>query len=236
MRTAGRERDARIFPRRVLRVCACGVVCLALEACVRYDETIEVDARGGGTATLVLSRPEAAAPSAGPFIGLFDARFSEGAMKKDLPEGVACDYTRTVSGGRIEIRAVYTCRDFAGFLNWAARTDMPFGNVSLLRKDGVLEYSRAVKALRPEELAIVRASLADAQLTFRFTAPGTLERTNAGRREGATAVWDFKAPELFEGRSLTARYTSGAPWVWVFAGAGAAVIALAVWWYAKKRR
>ncbi|MCY3020964.1 MAG: hypothetical protein NTW87_18260 [Planctomycetota bacterium] len=196
-------------------VCA---LILLLGGCVRYEETIAVDRNGKGTAEIVLSRPAVDEPSdpLHKLNGIVESRFSEQAMTNALPAGLACEYQRTASGGAIVVRAAYRFDDIATLIGWAAKADSPLGTISILRKDGGLEYSRAFGLLRKDEMGELRRYFPECQLLFKLAGPGTLDESNATHCDGSTAVWELKASDLFAGKSLTARYCYGSRWSWVY--------------------
>jgi hypothetical protein len=220
-------------------IAASCLLLFALHGCARYEETIVLDQNGAGTAAILLSWPASGpqADEAALLAGTFGARFGEDVMTNDLPAGVVCEYQKSESDGRVEIRATYRFDNVNTLLSWATKAGSPFNSVSVVRTDGSLEYTRAFGRLRPEEMAVVRATMADARLTFRFTGPGALLETSAAKREGNTAVWEFRAPELFEGRTMTARYGTGIPsWVWHLVAGGALGAAGAVFYLRRKRQ
>ncbi|MGD0091319.1 MAG: hypothetical protein ABSE73_15485 [Planctomycetota bacterium] len=208
------------------------VVCLlaaALPGCFRYEETIEVDQNGAGTAAIVFSRPAAGTPQGtaeDAVIALSDAHFNAEAMKKGLPEGVTCAYTKSEAGGRVQVDVRYKFDSIHKLVAWAISSNSPFTNVSVASQGRLLEYSRTFRPLDPEQLSTLRAVLPNGELVFRFTGPGELRQTDAARREGRTAVWQFTAPELLSGRTIQAQYAWGLPWPLCLLG-GAAVVLMA---------
>jgi len=187
---------------------------LTLSGCVRYEDGIQVAKDGSGTAGIIFSRPDTpAAPGTAQaaLASMFDARLSADAMKKGLPEGVTCDYETVKEGGHVATCVRYKFDNVNKFIAWAAGSNSPFSNVSITWRGRSLEYSRTFRPLEPEELAIVRANLADGEFVFRFSGPGTLGQTDAERYFN-DAIWTFRAPELLRGRTIKAQYSTGLPW------------------------
>jgi hypothetical protein len=198
---------------------AFAVVLLAvLAGCVRYDESIEVDQNGKGAATIVMSRPKRGFLEKATFRATdFDERFGEKAMSKDLPPGVKLNWSQKEQDERIEITAVYTFDDINVLAGWAANSDNPLRGISVKRTSDTLEFTRQIKALEEEQLEAVKKYLPDTTLTFKLKGPGSLKTTNATRQDGSTAIWEYKAAELFQGgKEFKAQFFFGTP-LWVYA-------------------
>jgi len=197
-----------------------------LSGCIRYDETIEVDEYGRGSATLVLSRPT---EQIGTLPSEIQNRFSKAAMEKDLPSGVRMEQHESQANKRAEITTVYTFDDVDKLIAWAARKDSPLNNISFARSHGTLTFTRRFP---PDKAAFESArNFPDAKFSFKFTGPGSIQTNNATRVEGNTAIWEYTAPELFSGKNLAVSYTFGTP-AWVCAAAGAGVLLAAFVIYA----
>lgn len=207
---------------------------------MRYEESIEIDKNGAGRATIILARPDANAerdPAAAVLAAVFGVSFSEESMTRNLPQGVTCEYRKNAAGGRVEVKATYAFDDIHKLIGWAASTNSPFNNISLVRKGSALEYSRAFCPLKPAELQTVREYLPSGTMVFRFTGPGNLARTNAAWRVEKTATWNFSAPELLAGRTLQAQYACGWPvWAYLLAAlvAGMGALVLVRLWRARR--
>ena len=218
-----------LTPSRNVRVRRAGPFALALllaltAGCVRYEEHAEVDASGKGSITLVLQRPPGAAQET--VHSRFTALFRQAEMGQDLPPSVNLDWSRTESSEGVIITATYTFDSIDSLLNWAARHKSPLSNISVERSTGSLEFSRRFAQISAEDLDMVKAYCSDMHIAFSFKGPGHLVASNATKTDGATATWEFKAPELFDppGRLLTARYSTLWPW-WVYTLLALALVA-----------
>ncbi len=184
---------------------------LLLSGCVRYDESIELDENGKGTAKIVMSRPKRGFLEKATFRASdFDGRFSEKAMGEKLPDNVKLTWSEKEQGERIEVTAVYAFDDINTLIGWAMRSDSPLKNISITRTKDSIEYTRKFGALEQEQMEAVKKYGIDIPLTFRLKGPGRLDVTNATRQEGATAIWEYKAPELLDGsKDFKAVYSFG---------------------------
>jgi hypothetical protein len=192
-----------LFPAVLLLLTAAG--------CVRYDETIALDAAGKGTATLVFQRPKHSALTSQ--LGTNIELFSEAVMSKDLPASVHLSWSRTEDNDMYTTTATYTFDDIKALIAWAAANRRsPLNNISLLEKPGELDFSRRIAPVDEQTVNEIKEFGADISITFTLKGPGRLIETNATKAEGSTARWEFKAAELFgpSGRTLTARFESGA--------------------------
>jgi hypothetical protein len=185
-----------------------------LSGCIRYEESIVVDKSGAGTATIVVSYPERGQVE--KFVtgaGEFDDVFSHAAMNKELPAGVALEHKLTRRDERIEVHATYTFDDIVKLTTWAARKDIrsPLSNISVLRKDDNLEFTRDFKRFEADQIKEIRKNCPDCTVTFKLTGPGKIATHNATRTEGATVVWELKATTLFAdgGQTFKAAFLHG---------------------------
>src|SRR3954469_24375595 len=106
-------------PSTISRILAC--TCLVLLAgCVRYDEVIDVDQNGKGTATITMSRPKRGIVD--KVRGYrFDGRFDFQVLTKGLPAGVTCEPSQMEKEERVEVKAVYKFDDINKLIGWAAK-------------------------------------------------------------------------------------------------------------------
>jgi hypothetical protein len=200
--------------RSVLTTFLFALLLTALSGCIRYEEAIVVDKSGAGTATIVVSYPERGQVE--KFVtgaGEFDDVFSHASMNKDLPAGVSLEHKLTRRDERIEVQATYTYDDIVKLTTWAARKDIrsPLSNISVLRKDDTLEFTRDFKRFEADQIKEIRKNCPDCTVTFKLTGPGKIQTHNATRTEGATVVWELKAPTLFAdgGQTFKAAYSYG---------------------------
>lgn len=210
---------------RAAALSALALILAMTAGCVRFDEHTEIDSAGKGSITMVLQRPPGAMQET--VHSTFTGYFRQAEMRQDLPPSVTLDWSRTESAEGVIVSATYTFENIETLLNWAARHKSPLNNVSIERSFGALEFSRRFAAIRPEDLGMVKAYCAEMNVTFSFKGPGRLVSSNATRTDGATATWEFKAPELFDppGRMLTARFSTLWPW-WMYAALALALAAV----------
>ena len=188
---------------------------ITLCGCVKYDDSVEIDANGKGSAKIVMSRPE---------FGLIDKvrgrdidnAFSETALTVDLPSDVKAVYARKEENNRVEVAVTYTFDDINKLIGWAAKQSThPLRDLSVKRTGTELEFTRSFKANK-EVLEDVRKFMPDTVLTFRLKGPGSITQHN-GKLDGGVIVWEVKAVELFEnGKDLKAAFFFGTP-IWVYA-------------------
>jgi hypothetical protein len=218
------------------RICT-PILFLVCAGCVRYEESIVVDASGKGTATIVASYPERGRIEKFAIgAGSLDDVFSQKTMNKDLPPGVTLSHSTTVRDERVEVNALYAFDDIVKLTTWAARRDTrsPLSNISVLRKADAFEFTRDFKTFDAEQIKEIRKHCVDCTIMFKLTGPGKLTTHNATRVEGETAIWELKAPTLFAegGQTFKAAYYYGSSWtVIIIIIFGAILTAVLAWKY-----
>ena len=96
-------------------------------------------------------------------------------------------------------------------MEWAKSEQNPLGLASIEVLDGTMDVTRILPATGEFKWPSVPGT----KMVFKLTAPGTLSETNATRRDGNTAVWEFDTKDVFNGKEvkLTARYKASTPWL-----------------------
>jgi len=189
---------------------------LALCGCVKYDDSVEIDANGKGSAKIVMSRP---------VLGVIDKlragdeenTFSEEEMKKDLPANVKLsEFTRKEEKERVEYVAVYTFDDINSLIGWAAqRKNHPLRDISVKRSNSTLEFTRSIKSNK-DSVEVARKFMPDTVFTFRLKGPGKVEQHN-GKLDNGVIVWEVKVADALEkGYDMKAAFFFGTP-TWVYA-------------------
>ena len=174
--------------------------------CIQYNESFQFDEKGRGVAGIVLSHPRPGDKAAKILAAEFDRRFSREALSRNLPAGITLDYQRS-DADAIEVRAAYHFDNVNALIAWAAANDSPLGNISIVQKDGLFEFTRHFPA-DSKAFESARATTPAGTIRFILTGPGDLLKNNATRTDGNAAIWEFTAPTLFDsgGKIMAAQY------------------------------